>query len=244
MSSSKDRFVFYEYLIFFWKKKWWLVLAPLLGVILALGLSALGEKSYVGSLTFYTGNVIKEELLHPLLLEENYEIEGLDLTINRSEKIITFTSVSSDKDLLEEKLGEIEVTYGENLKENSRGFLESIQKRLDYSINRKETLEQSIALYKDKLETPGIDTELETEYLSTINKTEQILFDYIDQINTEEQEIQNYEEPQKISLVVSEKSSFLTSNLLLGFIVGLFLGLGFVTLWKYILDARRITHNN
>jgi capsular polysaccharide biosynthesis protein len=239
LSQGEKRYVLYEYLMFLWRKKLLLLALPLLFALIGAGLSFLKDRPYVGQLSFYTGEVESKDLLRPDLVKEKYEMEGFSYTVSAAEKTMIFTSVGNDPDRIEKTLQKVTKQYEKDLMDKSEEKLELKKNELEFLKNKRLSLEESLKIYHDYIENKDIDPELAMQYSDSINEAEDKVLDYTQKINTKENSILNFDEPQKMTMVINREESYIISNVILGTVLGLLLALGLILIWKYVTDARR-----
>jgi capsular polysaccharide biosynthesis protein len=225
--------------MFLWRKKFLLLALPLLFALIGAGLSFLKDRPYVGQLSFYTGEVESKDLLRPELVKENYEMEGFSYTVSAAEKTMIFTSVGNDPDQIEKTLQKVTKQYEKDLIDKSEEILELKNNELEFLKNKRLSLEESLKIYHEYIENKDIDPELAMQYSDSINEAEDKVLDYTQKINTKENSILNFDEPQKMTMVINREDSYIISNVILGTVLGLLLALGLILVWKYVTDARR-----
>jgi hypothetical protein len=242
LPESRDRFVLYEYLLFFWKKKWILILLPILGIIIALGLGLTKQATYVANLSYYIGNMEDDALANQALIKAGLsnDIENR-VNIQVANSSVSFDSTSHDQDELKKIFSKVSKEYGTKLNNHSKKDEKLRKEYLTSLKDGKKRLETNIREYEDKVKDPNIDIDVKIGYMDMIPELERRLSDYTDSINTEQLNESNYQKPVKTSFTISEQSSFTKSSVLVGFVLGLFLSICLLTLWKYILDARRLS---
>ncbi|MBO0962872.1 hypothetical protein J1P26_24680 [Neobacillus sp. MM2021_6] len=238
MSDGRERFVLYEYLMFFWKKKWLVVALPLLGIVAGLAIGLVKETPYVGNLPYYTGEVTKPDLVIKELIKNNLPEEISDkVDIVPGQNMVTFVSHSADQEEIKEIFTRIEKDYGKRLEDNSDVQLKKLNDNLAKRKEQENNLDEMINNYSEEIENTGLDKD--TKRGNSIQPLYKKFLDLTQEIYQLDDKVSNFTKAQRLdSMIVKEKTNT-TSNILVGFIIGLFLSLCLVTLWKYILDARR-----
>lgn len=211
---------------------------PLLFALIGAGLSFLKERPYVGQISFYTGQVENESLLKPELIKEKYEVEDGSFDVSVADKTITFISIANDKDQVEKTLERVTDQYEKDLVTQSEKNLALKKEYLNSLKNRHSSLLESLKTYNENIENKDTDPELAKQYLESIVEAEEKIFQYEEGINLEENSILAYDEPRELKMVINREKSYITSNIILGIVLGMFMALGLITLWKYVSDAR------
>ncbi|QNG60234.1 hypothetical protein H4O14_01515 [Bacillus sp. PAMC26568] len=244
--KDKDRFVFYEYLLFFWRKKLWFLPLPILLIIAAVVFSLMTDKVYHGQTTVFTGGVtMKKTLLYPDIVTVNYgekvdQDKNLKFSVTAVTGRMTFNLTGTDKEAIKEELESLSSTYE---KELLNAYEEELEIKDEHLTGLIETIKVKEANIEDLKSLVASANEKEKQnYLDFIRQEEEAVLDYKDDVSDIKSEKINFEKPQFLSESITEKSSFLTSNLLVATILGLFVSLLLLTLWKYIQDARRFTN--
>ncbi|HWJ76488.1 MAG TPA: hypothetical protein VNR61_00235 [Niallia sp.] len=241
MKEDKRRYVFYEYLLFFWKKKIWFIILPVILILLAIGLSAFQKVTYSGNSTVYIGDVKISELTKPDVLAGYYidekEENGTNSNITAVTGKITFHVNGEKKTNVENRLNELTDKYIKEMmakydellsleKEKVRLYSEQVEKK---SARVKELQDFSLSL-------EGLEGQ---RYQYMIDNLDGLISDYEEKLILAQYEVKNFEEPKVIKKEVTENKESTSSNVIIALLGGLFLSLVLLTFWKYIEDARR-----
>lgn len=236
MSDGRDKFILYEYLMFFWRKKWVVLVLPLLGILIPIILGFVKEPPFVGNLTYYTGDIAKEELINLDLIKNDLPQSIKNkATVVKGEKTISFVSTSQNQNEIRDIFTKVDSNYGKRLESSSEDDLKIQKDYLKKLKSQSENLEVSLKNYQEKVHDPKFN--IKPGDFAMIQKLEKNLYD---SVHVQEDMIKNYQKPEKVSMTIGQQNKFTKSNILVGFIVGLFLSFCLVTLWKYILDAKRV----
>lgn len=246
MSDGQDRYILYEYLMFFWNKKWLLLIPPILGIIIPIAIGMVKENPYVGTLTYYVGGTENPKLVNPDIIKSELLSDKISdgVSVVKGDKVISFVSSSQSKSEIKDIFAEVDTQYGKLLGEISEKDLKFDKEYLDNIKQRKKVLEASLLQARKQLEQAKSRSDIDSGYLKSIAQMEKSLSNYTEDIYLQEQRLLNYQEPGKISTTINQQKNHTTSNILVGFILGLFVAVGLVTLWKYILDAKRVSPIN
>jgi len=78
MTNDKKQYVFYEYLKFFYRKKWLFLLLPIIGLVIGAMFSMIQERQYEyeGEALVYLGGVDNQSFVDGDIIEANYTPEG------------------------------------------------------------------------------------------------------------------------------------------------------------------------
>ncbi|MFC0272234.1 hypothetical protein ACFFIX_12390 [Metabacillus herbersteinensis] len=240
----KERFVFYDYLHFLWIKKLWLLPLPAIMIIVALVFNSLSEPSYNGQSTFYTGGVEKDSLGKPHLVQavllKDIETDQ-NFNVTAVPNLITLHVNGLDKQKVNDVLGKFTDAYNKKIIKAANEELKSIEVQLRTLKEVAKVKENTMEFAKDWGSEKDESVELA---LYLISKEEEESLENAAEIEVLEKELSNYEEPQLLTTSVLEKDTYVKSNLIIAFIAGVFLSFVLLTLWKYILDARRYKQND
>ncbi|AZB44561.1 hypothetical protein CEF21_20990 [Bacillus sp. FJAT-42376] len=233
----------YEYLMYFWKKKWLIVGIPVVAAILAYGLSAVMSKGYEGKANFYTAKIKDDYLTDPDVMEAVYQKKyGNKLKIEvLGQSKVEFSVKGKDEDAVDKILNQSSDEYFSALKSKYNEVVEiTEQKKANYE-GRLKSAEKSHGVMSDKLQTDfdnlnGEDFAVLSDAVSTEDK---LISTYEDSIEGNKIDLLNYVEPLMLSKDVSKQDNHAKANTIVAFILGLFLTLFGLMLAKYLHDARR-----
>lgn len=240
--QETEKYTFYEYLIFFWKKKWLIPIMPILLMIIA-GIISTQGKTYTGTSIVYVGSVTKETWLEPDLIQRELDKElkqELDYTITKGEKRTTLSIEGTDKKQVINSLKRVTNLYHQKVNAIYKEMHRSKEDELNYSKKYLLELEESAQEYKNALKAPNIDTSMEARYFDLLRENEKRKYEYLQKINEIEGELILLEEPRVLDTAVNDEGGNLKANLLIAAVFGLFLSVLLLILMKYMADARRV----
>lgn len=242
MSDGRDKFILYEYLMFFWRKKWVVLVLPLLGILIPIILGFVKEPPFVGNLTYYTGDIADDGLINQDLIKKDLP-QGIKnkATVVKGEKTISFVSTSQNQNEIRDIFSKVDSNYGKRLEGFADKDLKLKKDSLKTLKSQRNNLKVSLNNYKEKIDDPKFANDIKIGYFGLIPKMEKVVLDNDQAIYVQEDKILNYQKPEKVSMTIGHQNKFTKSNILVGFILGLFLSFCLVTLWKYILDAKRVS---
>ncbi len=243
--AEQKRFVLYEYLVFFWKKKVFFLIIPLIFTLLGFGGSYLVPKEgkYVGSATVFTGSTKVKALTNPTNINKEFgkHVHGVIDSYVSSESYIKIKIYDDNKERLEQDL---------------QRMTSGVEKALVDSYDlRYKTTEEGIKLNEKKFAAlEGVldssSAKLESNNL-TIDETSNItsLLEYTElEMATTSVSIQRmktdlsffiYEKPSIVSQNVKTVDTYKLEFSLAGLILGVFATFLILMLWNYINEARR-----
>ncbi|MBS4195736.1 hypothetical protein [Lederbergia citri] len=246
--ENEKRFVFYEYLLFFWQKKWVLLLLPIILAAAAALVSLMNVKGYEGKVNFYTSSLnINDELTDNELIENMYK-DKIDDNVMFSAKVlrksrVQFKVIGTNKDSVEKQLEFLRIDFSErlvnafNLRKNlTEKKLNNFTKQLTSNENEKEKIN---AIKWDQL------TESEkVDVAQAMTKRADIIAEFTRDINANEKDLALAEEPIVYGESIEKNKGNVVGNTIVGFISGLFLSILILMLWKYITFAREQGYND
>lgn len=249
MTNEKKTYVLYEYLVFFYKKKWLIVLLPLIGLAVGALLSFImaADKEYEGEARVYVGGVgvNSQTYSDPDLISKNESYislipEGLDVDVTVPKtNIIAFELSGEDPQVIEDTLQQLSDTFTADLMDvyNQRfGVTESSIASIKGLI---ETIEESVVFYESELEKGDLSPTLEDTYKELLYMNRNDLHNYELRIDRMETDLIFFEKPEPLNVSVKQEPNYLKSNMLVGVVLGLLFSIISLMLWKYIFEARR-----
>lgn len=252
---DKKNNTLFEYLLFIWKKKYYLIGFTIICMVAAAALSYTPKPLYKSTALIFSGNAQNDKLSKPMFIHSEY-ISMIPEDLQNSFDVdileefhITMTLAGHDKKRTENELKKIAEKYTNDLvaryKEQKnvhlkyeKAFTELTSDEI-LEILKNEIFEIDEALINDKLKIE----EASTNGGETVEDLHDILSRYVDFLIIKEsykaeEEATLMEKPELMKIsTVSSKNNFL-KNTLLGGAFGFQLMLIILVLWKYILDAR------
>ncbi|WP_227937228.1 hypothetical protein [Alkalihalobacillus deserti] len=246
MTNDKKQYVFYEYLKFFYRKKWVLLLLPIIGLVIGTMFSLLQERQFEGEAFVFIGGVNNQTFSDDAIIEANESYqqfipEGVkaDISVART-NVISFKFIGDDPSTIENGLNGIAGAFESDLldKYNERYSITKNSIEITYKIIN--SLKESLPFYETALIKETLTQELENRYRELLYIKTNDLYKYNLQIRRMETDLAFFEEPQFLSTTtVKKEPSYLKSNLLVGALLGFVLSVIVLMLWKYIFDARK-----
>jgi len=242
LSNKEERFVLYEYLLYFWKKKWAFLIIPIITIVLAIAVNALWPKDgdYEGQATIYVGSVKTPALTDPIHYTSKYNDK-----INNKLKIHVPSSgylririFGDDRKTIESELNLITSQMEEEIRNQSDlqvNLTKANRQRLEEEI---EKLEKDIKTYEPKINNEN-PNELEIEFATKRLDAEAALINSTRSVNSMGNDIDMFEYPEILDSTVDDTKTYTLESALIGLLLGLILTVALLTLLKYIERAKR-----
>jgi ribosome-associated translation inhibitor RaiA len=243
LAEQKRKFILYEYLLYFWKRKWLFVIVPLITTILiASAIYVLkSNNQYTGTSIVFTGSINARELTDPNNIEAKYNkmIKGLDVFV--TEKGLVKITVNGDsEDAVKNNLKMITKAYNNDLHENAEKRLDSSDDLATSLEKRAKALEKSISLYKKKLEDEELAQYQSDNLEGILIISEDELTSSLERANKIRGDILLFERPKVYSEPkVNPAKTYLPQSIAIGIVLGLVLTVALLMLLKYLGDARK-----
>lgn len=232
----------YDSLEFFWKKKVWFIIIP---VIVAL-LGYLGSMlipnggDYVGKSTVFTGSVKLEALTNPEHIQTKYgqHFTGKTEVFVPTRSYIKLETYGKNEEQVTEELTQFNDQLLEGLMVQYDKVIQGTEAYAKAQAERIATLKTAIESYKEVI--------TDTDNVTVINNFSTLLstaeMDLTNALATEQRvrnDIITFEKPAlaTTNYVVKTKSYGL-EGAIAGFILGILAAILILSLWKYILEAR------
>jgi hypothetical protein len=245
LSNEQEKFVFYQYLKFFWKRKLVLILVPVLMALLFVGVYYLVfyEEVYVGKSSIYTGAVVADSIANPTNLQGKYKEDVEKVPGITSFQISNTGFGYLSVNIVGEKSNEV---YNQLDKVTSRietVLVEEANQRLKVTEDKIKLFESHIELLQRYIENPNevnnSMNELGEDY--NINSKGEALLEQTSlarSIHDMKTDITFYENPEILTVNHEKSKSYIVESALIGLIIGAILALVLLILLKYIHDAR------
>jgi hypothetical protein len=241
LTEEKKQFVLYEYLLYFWRKKWFFLIVPLITtIIVASAIYMLKvDKKYTGQMIVFTGSINLQDLTNDNNILSNFKDLNADLDIFVSEKgQVKFTIKGDSKDDVRQKLSHIEEVYIKDLKSQSDAQLKkSTDEQKEYE-DKVDTLNDALDIYEDKLEEDLSDAKHENISLIIIETLEELSHAET-RVNKIKGDLLFFEKPEVLFQTVHPTKTYLKESIAIGLILGVLLTVALLMLLKYLGVARR-----
>lgn len=243
MAEENNKFVLYDYLLYFWRKKLYFLIFPLIGALLGSTLAFVfkNDQPYTGQALVFTGSVNSKELTNPANIESSFSkgIPGIHIYVSEKGQV-KFTLAGDSATSIKQQLDTVVSEYEQKLKGN-------YQKRLNVSTHHIETLEKRVtalenakSIYERKLESNNLAPDQYDDISELIIETEREITKALDRAHSMRSDLVFFEEPRVLSdAAVTRAKSYIPQGAAVGVILGLLAALAFLMLLKYIQDARK-----
>ncbi|KXG08971.1 hypothetical protein AT864_02655 [Anoxybacillus sp. P3H1B] len=238
MTNDKQRFVLYEYLLYFWNKKlFFCIIPPIIALTALLSVHLiLNDAKYTGKALVFTGRVNLKDLTNPdnIIAKFPNIKSNVDIDVTE-EKYVKITVKGNDKTKVQNDLHYIVAHYNQQLQDHS-------QNRLDVTMEQMKEYNDLIKKIRSVIE--DTDEKIGTTVTDTnvINSQSELLVTLTDltkKVNNMKSDLIFYEKPSVLSETVALSKSYVKEAVASGLVLGIFLTFMLLTLMKYVSDARR-----
>ncbi|MDX1698997.1 MAG: hypothetical protein R3250_00195 [Melioribacteraceae bacterium] len=240
--SEQKNYALYHLLMFYWKKKIWFLIMPIIGALLGLLISFAWpmDEKYIGKSNVFTGTINLQGVTVPEQIESKY---GSHFTSNfdifvPNRNYIQLEIKNDQKEIIEEELQ----TYHDALMAE---LLKQYEVRVDVTEtyvqsleDRIEKLKQSITQYQESISSTQNLAEI-TNFSNLLLSAESALSENMVTVQRVKNDLAFFEPPFLVKNEVKETSSYTLEWTLAGLLLGLFLSVLLLTLWQYIERARK-----
>ncbi|EDL64352.1 hypothetical protein [Bacillus sp. SG-1] len=240
MEDKKKQFTLYEYLLFFWRKKLFLILIPLIGLVLGGAASYLVPKKaeYIGQTTVYTGSVYLEILNDRAMVADRYGLNPEDEFYVSANNFLKVKVYGDDESYLENKLEAFRTDLESDLMNEYEKRFQETESIIERTENYLSQLESAQEQYLNRLDS-ALSEEDSAVFEEIVRQNDVEIASSLAKIDRVNADLAFFEKPEVSSVNVSKVDNHTLEYVIGGFILGLFLAVVMLILWKYILDARR-----
>lgn len=245
--SKKPFYVFYDYLLFFWRKKSALFAIPIIFLAGSLLVSFFQPTIYEGKASFYVGEKLGDSVDDPEVVTRNLrdklptELQsGFQATVPKF-KQVQLNIRATDREAGKKALQQAIKSYTEQLNSLYDQKQKLLTTYLEDQSERIKALEETVELFRNKLNRSNpqeLEVLVESEQELTALK-EQIHMTRLDLLDFEQQKPQLNDpvSPDKVNLV--QKSPSYVPNAIIGLLMGIIVAIFALVLWKYLEDAKK-----
>ncbi|WNS75120.1 hypothetical protein RRV45_19925 [Bacillus sp. DTU_2020_1000418_1_SI_GHA_SEK_038] len=241
--AEQKRFVLYEYLVFFWKKKVFFLIIPLIFTLLGFGGSYLVPKEgkYVGSATVFTGSIKLKGLTNPININKEFgeHVHGVLDSYVSSESYIKIKIYDDNKERLEQDLQKMTSGVERALVDNYDRRYKATEDAIALNVNKNEALEGVLESSSTKLESNNLTIDETSNITSLLEYTEFEMATTTASIAKMTADLEFFEPPSIVSQDVKTVDTYKLEFSLAGLILGVFATFLILMLWNYINEARR-----
>lgn len=250
MLQNEDRFIFYEFLKFFWIKKWFFITVVLIALTAILAFVFLEDEQFRGNSKVYTGGIEKDSLTKPELIQAQYEEKlgeqtAFSFSVSSPEKqVISFHLSGENKSKVEKKLKSIISDYEQNLSSQYQSRTQLFTEYINTLESKIDKLNQNLNVYQSRLKSGDFSsTEERVAVYELLLNDEKNLEMYTAQVHDLEKKLLvELEEPETLSMSFSTNVKDTLFIAVIGIVFTVFFTLGVLALWKYVAEARRKVH--
>ncbi|QFF98159.1 hypothetical protein PB01_04615 [Psychrobacillus glaciei] len=241
MTENKS-YRLYDSLEFFWNKKIWFIIIPIVVALLGFVGSMLIPKDgdYVGKSIVFTGSVKIEALTNP---EHIMTMYGKHFTGNTDVFVPTRSYIKTEtygnnKEEVTKELNQFNDQLFGALMDQYNKIIAGTENYAKIQAERIETLKTAVEAYKGALASTD-NVTVNNNYAMLLSAAEMDLTNALATEQRVKNDILVYEKPNiaKATTVVKTKSYGLEGTIA-GFIFGILITIFVLSLWKYILEAR------
>ncbi|WML46856.1 hypothetical protein RCG23_14555 [Neobacillus sp. PS3-34] len=243
MTEEKRPYVLYEYLLYFWKKKWFFVIIPLIMAVLVAGavyvMKSKGKPAYTGEASIYTGSISSKDLTNDENIKAKFlNIKNLDVIV--SEKgVVKFTITGKSKAQVQKSLDEVSSEYTDLLQKKADDQIATSNVYLTSLEDRVKALENASKHYQKKLDDPTTPPVEFSKLSDLIIETKKNRYDAEATAHRMRSDQVFFEKPKELTKTVHAKKTYIAQSVAIGIILGLVLTVALLILLKYLGDARR-----
>gem|GEM_PF-6780801 len=241
MTAEKRPFVLYEYLRFFWQRKWWFLIIPLATIVLTVifGRILLHEEEYTGKAVVFIGSIDVKELTNPKNIKAKFpDVKRLDVVVPEGQ-YVQITVKGDDEQHVSRELKRVVSEYSQELDRHSQERIDVTTKYLRALEKRERTLQEKVDYYSNQVQSGRLNSQQLDDISELLVESENNLTEVMERVNRIRGNLVFYEEPKVLSETVEKSKTYTTQLAAIGLVLGAFLTVVWLTLWKYILDARR-----
>lgn len=240
MTENKS-YRLYDSLEFFWKKKIWFIIIPLIVALLGFVGSMLIPKDgdYVAKSTIFTGSVKLEALTNPTHIMAKYgtHFTGKSEVFVPTRAYIKTEIFGDNEEQVTKEITQFNEQLFDALMAQNDKVIEGTEKYAKEQEARSKHLQEAIDAYQVAINKSVNATEI-SNYSTLIFQAEQELTNATATVQRVRNDIIAYEKPELVLPKISKTKSYGTEGAIAGFIFGILLAIFTLSLWKYMLEAR------
>lgn len=248
LTEEKEKFVLYQYLQYFWQKKWYFLIVPLIITVIVVSTVYLltEDKPYAGQVLFYTGSIDSQELEHPNNVIANFDetmVKNIDVFVSEKGQV-KFKLIGDTREELQQYVNEIVNVYSKKLEDAAKLRIDVTNEKLKSVEERVAVLRNSVKTYTEKLSSENLTIAEVEAFTNVLTVTEQELSMQESSAYSMRSDLALFEQPKLLSTSVHEDNNYVKESLAIGIILGLLCTVILLMLMKYIMDARKYYHSS
>ncbi|MBP2241952.1 polyhydroxyalkanoate synthesis regulator protein [Cytobacillus eiseniae] len=241
--AEQKRFALYEYLVFFWKKKVFFLIIPLLFALLGFGASYVIPKDgkYVGSATVFTGSIKLKGLTNPSNVVATYgkDVHGVIDAYVSSESYVKIKIFDDNQERLEKDLEKMAAGIEKGLVDNFQLRYEITEDNIKNNETILDELSDVLKVSTDKLDNNELTIAQTSDVTSLLEWTEVEASKVKTSIQNMKSDLAFFEKPGIVSQDVGPTNTYKLELTLAGLVLGVIAAILILMLWNYINEARR-----
>jgi hypothetical protein len=240
LAEEKKKFVLYEYLLYFWDRKWFFVIVPLITTILIAGTvyALKHDNKYTGVALIFTGSITTKDLTDPDNITAKYKDINPDVFVTEKSQV-KFTVNGNSQAKVQKNLDYITTTFSKELDDNAKMRLDVSKVSLNDLKDRVKALQTSLSMYHEKIDSNQLPADRYTNYSDLIIKAEDELSGAQTRVNEMSSDLAFFEKPKVLSENVHAKKTYLPESIAIGIILGVLLTIALLMLLKYLGVAKK-----
>lgn len=241
--AEQKRFALYEYLVFFWKKKIFFLIIPLLFTFLGFGASYVIPKDgkYVGTASVFTGSIKLKALTNPSNVVATYgkDVHGVIDAYVSSESYVKIKIFDDNKERVENDLKKMTAGIEQGLVDSYDLRYKTTEDIINSNKKILEDLKDVIQVSNKKLEDEDLTIEETEEVTTLLEKSEADASKAQTSIQSMSTDLAFFEKPGIVTQEVGLTNTYKLELTLAGLVLGVIAAILILMLWKYINEARR-----
>jgi hypothetical protein len=241
LKEEKEKFVLYEYLLYFWKKKWLFLIIPLITTLLvASAIYALKHTyKYTGTALIFTGSVNSKDLTDPNNIKAKFKnIKNLEVYVSEKGQV-KFTLNGNSKEQIQKDLDTITNRFSKELNANADIRLDSTSDSVKNLQNLIKEKKAALKVYQQMLDSNHLSINEYNNIVDIVIISEDELSGAQTRINEMKADIATFEKPKVLSESVYPKKTYLPESVAIGIVLGVLLTIALLIFLKYLEDARK-----
>lgn len=240
---EKNKNTLYEYVIFIWRKKLWVIGFTILCLVIAGAFSFTSKQHVSATALVFTGNATNDFLSKPELIMDKYEetipedIRGSFFVKIEEPFQISLSLTGNDKETVEKELRKVAEKYTSDLKKRFDDQYKTLEQYTEILKRKIDKTEETINYYNEKISEETNGDKL-SYYTELVIKAEEDIGEYYSEYYKANYKLTLAESPELMNINTEETGNNLTRNLLLAGAFGFQMMIIILVIWKYILNSR------
>lgn len=187
----------------------------------------------------FTGSIDVKELTDPKNIEAKFpEAKNLDIVVPE-EQYVQIKVKGDNEQAVSRELKHVVSEYSRELERHSQERIDVTTKYLHALEERERALQQKVDYYSKQVQSGRLNPEQLDDISDLLVESENNLTEVMERVNRIRGNLVFYEKPAVLSETVGKSNTYTGQLAAIGLVLGLFLTVVWLTLWKYVLDARR-----